>query len=106
MDDDTTPPPLLQEGPRSRYRVIEKLGEGGMGVVYRAEQVDLGREVALKCIRVDSRSSPDQARRFRREALAMSRVTHPGLVKVFDVGEDEAGPFIAMELVRGRTLDA
>ncbi|HEV3023588.1 MAG TPA: protein kinase, partial [Pirellulales bacterium] len=82
---------------------MESIGQGGMGVVYRARQVDLGRIVALKQIKgaVDSR---DLAR-FRAEAAAMARLQHPNIVQVFDVGEQDEWPYIACEFVSGGNLE-
>lgn len=91
---------------RDRYRVVEKIGSGAMGVVYRAEQQGLAREVALKTILPQLDVTADLAERFRREALALSRVSHPNLVKVLDVSVPGEEPYLAMELVRGRTLEA
>jgi len=89
----------------SHYRIIEKLGEGGMGAVYRAQDLRLGRPVALKFIsakQVDDAA----ATRFFREARAASALNHPNIITIHDIGEAEAGRFIAMELVEGRTLRA
>ncbi len=87
------------------YEVVEKLGEGGMGVVYRARDTRLNRQVALKCLSADAPSDPDRRRRFLNEAQAASSLNHPGIVAVYDVGSADDQAFIAMELVRGVSLD-
>jgi tRNA A-37 threonylcarbamoyl transferase component Bud32 len=86
------------------YEIFEALGQGGMAVVHRARQKALDREVALKFIRADSIPTRDMAERFRREALTMGKLSHPNLVRVFDAGLLNQRPFIAMELVRGPSL--
>lgn len=86
------------------FRLIERLGGGGMGVVYRAEQTSLGREVALKLIRPEHLFFPGARDRFRREVEAVARLQHPGIVPIYTVGEEADIPFFAMELVRGATL--
>ncbi|MCX4240349.1 serine/threonine-protein kinase [Paraliomyxa miuraensis] len=88
------------------YVPLERLGEGGMGVVYRAHDPRLDRAVALKLLRADVSRSPTERGRQRmiREARAMANVVHPNVVEVFDVGEVDSQVFVAMELVEGRTL--
>jgi len=84
-----------------RYRVRERLGAGGMGVVYRAHDPRLGRDVAIKVLLDDSEEGQQ---RLLREATAMARLSHPNVVTAHDVGRWAHGVFVAMELVEGRTL--
>jgi len=87
------------------YRVVEVLGEGGMGVVYRAVDDRLGREVALKCVRWQWLQDEATMRRFEREARAISSIDHPNVCRLFEYGEFEGFPFFAMQLVTGEPLD-
>jgi eukaryotic-like serine/threonine-protein kinase len=87
-----------------RFRVQEEIGRGGMATVVRAQDIVLGRTVAIKRLHRHIAADPAAARRFRREALSGAALTHPGIVTVFDAGEDADGPFIVMEFVRGKTL--
>jgi tetratricopeptide (TPR) repeat protein len=87
-----------------RYHVVERLGGGGMGEVYRVRDTALDRDAALKIIGAAQAADPDAVRRFAREAQAASALNHPHIVTVFDAGECEAGPFLVMDLVAGRTL--
>jgi len=86
------------------FRLLRLLGEGGMGVVYLAEQESLGRRVALKLIRSEFLRVPRARERFQREALAASRLDHPGICPVYEVGEADGAPYIAMRYVEGETL--
>lgn len=86
------------------YEVEESLGEGGMGVVYRARDLRLERPVALKVLKPELTGNPDRQRRFLREARAASAVTHPAIAQIYDVDEAEGVTFIAMELVDGKTV--
>jgi serine/threonine-protein kinase len=87
-----------------KYRLIAKLGEGGMGAVYAAEHLVMGKRVALKVIRAEV-AGPELVSRFINEARAAARITHPGIVQVFDCGLDERGrAYMAMELLRGESL--
>jgi WD40 repeat protein len=88
------------------YILEEQLGHGGMGVIYRARQVSLARTVAVKLLLLGRYSSPDSIRRFHREAQAAAALRHPNIVSVFEVGECEGQPFLAMEYVEGPSLAA
>jgi predicted Ser/Thr protein kinase len=98
---------LLQPGTevlQGRFRVLELLGRGGMGDVYLAEQVSLGRKVALKTLREDLSTQPGMTDRFKREALLLSSVDHPSVVRVIDFGEAQKSYVLVMEYVEGDNL--
>ncbi len=86
------------------FEVLERIASGGMGVVYRARQPSLGRDVALKLIRPELMSSPSAKARFRREATAAARLQHPGVAPIHAIGEADGVPYFAMELFDGATL--
>src|SRR5579884_2627854 len=86
------------------FRILRRLGQGGMGTVYLAEQASLKRKVALKLLRTDLAANPTSLQRFRVEAEAVARVTHANIVQIYQYGECEGLPYIALEYVEGRNL--
>ena len=97
----TVPPPRRV----GEYRILREVGRGGMGVVYEAEQVSLGRPVALKVLPAHGLLSPTFLERFRREAKAAARLHHTNIVPVFGVGEDSGIHYYAMQFIQGQSLD-
>src|SRR3990172_1766356 len=94
-------------GPGTRlgsYEIVSSLGQGGMGAVYRARDLKLGREVALKVLAPELASDSERLRRFEQEARAASALSHPNIVHIYDVGESDGTRYIAMELAEGSTL--
>jgi len=89
-----------------RYRLVELLGQGGMATIYRAHDNQLDRDVAAKLLRPEYGRDPEFGSRFRQEAQSAASLNHPNVVSVYDYGQDEAGPFIVMELVDGEDLAA
>jgi serine/threonine-protein kinase len=100
-------PAMIGREIAGRYRMLAKLGEGGMGTVYRAEQISLKRTVAVKLLRPDVLGNLMLLRRFNAEAEAVAKLSHPNTVNIYDFGQDTDGTlFIAMELIEGRSLRA
>ncbi len=97
---------MLSKGQKinERYEVVKSIGEGGMANVYLAQDTILDRKVAIKVLRGDLSSDDKFIRRFQREALSVSNLSHPNIVEVYDVGEEDGQYYIIMEFIEGKTL--
>ncbi len=99
------PPTTLTPGTRlGPYEIVAPLGAGGMGEVYRAKDTRLDRSVAIKVLPADFVADPASRARFDREARAISKLTHPHICTLYDVGDDAGTPYLVMELLQGQTL--
>src|SRR5271157_2465421 len=95
---------FLVGSPLGHYRIVEKIGAGGMGEVYRAHDEHLGRDVAIKVLPPGTVADGRALKRFHNEAIALSRLNHPNICTIYDVDEQAGQQFIAMELLEGQTL--
>src|SRR5690349_3942939 len=86
------------------YEILDLVGSGGMGEVYRARDRRLGRQIAIKILPANTADDPDRLTRFEREARLASSLNHPNIVTIYDIGQETSIPYIAMELVEGKTL--
>jgi len=96
----SAPPPPEIPG----FRILSMLGHGGMGCVYLAEHLELQRLIALKIVASGAAASPEMLSRFRDESRSVAAVSHPGVCQIFEVGESDGLPFLAMEYIEGQTL--
>src|SRR5215470_17297434 len=101
-----TPPPLMERGTvlAGRYELLEILGQGAMGAVYKAKDRELDRKVALKVIQPGLANSPGMLKRFKQELILARQITHKNVVRIFDIGEADGVKFITMEYVDGGDL--
>src|SRR5262245_7948933 len=90
----------------AHFEIVEKLGEGGMGVVYKARDTHLDRFVALKLLRAEAMSDPDRKLRFIQEAKAASALNHPNIITIHDISQADGMDYMAMEFIGGVTLDS
>src|SRR5258705_13708475 len=90
----------------SHYRIVERIGQGGMGVVYRARDERLERDIALKVLPEGALADPEAQRRFRHEALALSRLNHPAIATIHDLASQDGVVFLVLEFFEGESLDA
>jgi serine/threonine-protein kinase len=104
MEDTVPSDPRVGTLVQGRYRILERLGAGGMGVVYRGERTELGRAVAIKFLHGWVAEDPNTQKRFRIEAQAMSQLSHPCCVSIIDFGVEGGAPFMVMDFITGRTL--
>ena len=104
LDHETTVHDPTEEATETTYEILEQIGSGGMGVVYKSRQAALNRLVALKMVRTVDASNPELLGRFRSEAQVVASLHHPNIVQVYDCGEHEGLPYLTMELVEGGTL--
>jgi serine/threonine protein kinase len=100
------PDPWVGRVVEKRYRVVARLGSGGMGVVYRVEHLHLGKTAAMKVLAPDGAAQPEMVRRFRNEAQAVSKLDHPNIVQTFDFGQCDGALYLVMEYINGEDLSA
>jgi serine/threonine protein kinase len=98
--------PLSQGDLLGRYEILAPLGAGGMGEVYRARDERLDRDVAIKVLPEDVANNPDRLSRFEREAKAVARLSHPNILEIHELGEQQGRPFMVTEVLEGETLRA